>query len=80
MFGDRNFRPVRSENFVRAVSRATTLTAKVRPTGHGVRIKFSDGRMTWLDRDTHVSESAFLASVTEWLRRHGVSSIEIEFE
>ena len=56
------------------------LSARIRRTAQGVRVRFSDGRIAWLDRDPNVSESGFLGSVSDWARRHGACAIEVEFE
>lgn len=55
------------------------LTASIRRTESGVHIRFSDGRIAWLDRLPQVSESAFLGSVTQWTRQRGARSLEIEY-
>lgn len=56
------------------------LTARIRRTPYGVRVRFSDGRIAWLDREPNVSDSGFMGSVNEWTRRHGAHRIEIEFD
>lgn len=55
------------------------LTARIRRTHDGVHVRFSDGRMAWLDKLPQVSESAFLGSVTQWTRQRGARSFEIEY-
>jgi hypothetical protein len=56
------------------------LTASIRRTEGGVHVRFSDGRMAWLDKLPQVSESAFLGSVTQWTRQRGARSFEIEYD
>jgi len=59
---------------------APALGARIRRADNGVRIRFSDGRVTWFARDPHVSDTVFLASAADWARRHGAGSVEIEYE
>lgn len=55
------------------------LTAIIRRTERGVHVRFSDGRMAWLDRLPQVSETAFLGSVAQWTKQRGARSFEIEY-
>jgi len=64
----------------RALTDSRTLAVHIRRTDRGVRIKFSDGRITWMDKDDRLTESGFVRSVTEWARRMGADSIELEYE
>lgn len=52
--------------------------AEIRRTDDGARIRFSDGRIVWLDKDPHVSETGFMAAIMQWVRRHGAKSVTIE--
>ena len=61
-------------------ARPQELRARVRETGTGVRIKFSDGRQSWLAREGRTSDVAFREAVEQWIRRHGVGSNEIAWE
>jgi hypothetical protein len=55
------------------------LTASIRRTADGVHVRFSDGRIAWLDKLPQISESAFLGSVTQWARQRGARTFEIEY-
>jgi hypothetical protein len=55
-------------------------TASIHRTGDGVHVRFSDGRMAWLEKLAQVSESAFLGSVSQWTRQRGAMAFEIEYE
>jgi hypothetical protein len=59
-----------------------SLSATIRRTRSGVRIKFSDGRITWLDRPQTAEElpvdRAFLDEAMRWARLHGAESTQIE--
>ena len=63
-----------------AFARPRELRARVRKTSRGVRIKFSDGRQSWLAKEAGISEASFRDAVEHWVRRHGVGSNEIEWE
>jgi hypothetical protein len=77
MLRETPFLPAGGKKLRQAITRAPVLSARIRRTETGVRIKFSDGRIAWLDKDGQVSEDGFLGSVTQWVQRHGARSIEI---
>lgn len=80
MLREQYFCPMPGRGLRSALNSIPPLTATIRRTGCGVRIRFSDGRIAWLDRETNVSESGFMGSVSDWARRHGAVTIEIEVE
>jgi hypothetical protein len=53
------------------------LSATIRCTEDGVRIRFSDGRIAWLDRADQNFER-FLEEAIEWARLHGAETTRIE--
>lgn len=62
-----------------AVIQTQSQNARICRTEHGVRVDFSDGRVVRLDKDDCVTESGFMLSVEQWVRRHGARTIEIEY-
>lgn len=63
-----------------AFVRQQELKANVRRTHGGVRIKFSDGRLSWLAKQPQVADDTFRTAVEQWIRRHGVGANEIRWE
>jgi hypothetical protein len=55
-----------------------TTRARIKKTDEGAQIEFSDGRITSLVKEAHVSLDTFIAAAVQWTRRRGVASIEIE--
>jgi hypothetical protein len=53
------------------------LSATIRRTEDGVRIRFSDGRIAWLDRADQNFER-FPEEAIEWARLHGAETTRIE--
>ena len=69
----------RGTHWLRKVSwREEPLKAHLRKTDAGVRIEFSDGRGTNLNKDPLVSMSTFVAAAVQWARRHGAVIIEVD--
>lgn len=79
MYSALYFDPPASHRRRSALVALHALTATIRRTTEGVHVRFSDGRIAWLDRMPQVSESAFLGSVTQWARQRGARSFEIEY-
>jgi hypothetical protein len=80
MFRAQNFDPPANHRRRSALVALQSLTARIRRTDDGVHVRFSVGRMAWLERLPLVSEAAFLGSVTQWTRQRGARSCEIEYE
>ena len=62
------------------LAQARALTARVRRTHQGVRIKLGDGRITWFQKDDETSEECFMQAIEDWLSRHGVDRSGVRFE
>ena len=80
MFRAMYFDPPASHRRRSALVALHALTASIRHTDDGVHIRFSDGRVAWLDKLPQVSTTAFLGSVAQWIRQRGARSFEIEYE
>ena len=78
MFSSRYFGTTLREAITGKAQVTRTLNAAIRKTDTGVRIKFSDGRLSWLHKDPSVSEADFLAAVAQWARRHGAQTVNLE--
>ena len=78
MFREMYLIPSRLEKLRARCYGAEPMNAVVRRTARGVRIRFSDGRLAWLDKDAGVSEDLFMGSVQQWVNRHGAGTITFE--
>lgn len=63
-----------------AFVRPQGLKARVRKTHGGVRIKYSDGRISWYAKHPQTADDTFRMAVEHWITRHGVDSNGIEWE
>ena len=79
MFSESPFwqRPVRSLRS--AVRRVPDLSASIRVTEKGARIRFSDGRIALFDNTEQMPQRNFLESVRQWTERRGARTITIEY-
>lgn len=78
MVNEKTFSAVTSLAIRRRAIEAVSLSAKIRRSADGVRIRFSDGRISWFNKEPNVSDAVFLRAVIDWTRRRGAQTVEID--
>ena len=70
--------PQGSHGLRQTIRSLNSTRARIKKTDEGAEIEFSDGRISSLVREPHVSADSFIAAAVQWTRRRGVVSVEIE--